>query len=133
MFTPIPHTEVAVTRGITGWPSFLLVDASEVDAWFVARVIIGRDLACHTMLFANAQVMLAVMDGPEHKKIVELVMVTVRALQIESHRILRVWGSTAQPDLDLVAESAAGDHLACSTGTRIAPRPNLSLLLDVDR
>lgn len=131
MFAPIPHSQIEDAHGLTAWPRFLLVDASEADSWFVARVIIGRDLSCHTMLFANAQAMLAVMDGPEHKKIVDLVMVTVRSLQIETHRILRVWGSTAQPDLDLIAESAGGDHLACSTGTRIVPRRDLSPLLDI--
>ena len=131
MFTPVPHSEIEDAHGIIGWPRFLLVDASEAEAWFVARVIIGRDLSCHTMLFASAQAMLAVMDGPEHKKIVDLVMVTVCALQIETHRILRVWGSAAQPDLDLIAESEAGVHLACSTGTMAASRQSLSPLLDV--
>jgi hypothetical protein len=131
MFAPIPHSKIEDAHGLTGWPRFLLVDASEADAWFVAKVIIGRDLACHTMLFSNAQSMLAVMDGPEHKKIVDLIMVTARSLQIETHRILRVWGSATQPDLDLIAESAGGDHLACSTGTRIVPRRDLSPLLDI--
>ena len=75
--------------------------------------------------------MLAAMDGPEHKKIADLVMVTVRSSQIETHRIRRVWGSAAQPDLDLIAESMDGDHLACSTGTRVVPRWNLSPRLDI--
>ena len=131
MFTPIPHSQIEHAHGITGWLRFLLVDASETNAWFVARGIIGRDLACHTILFANAQAMLAVMDGPERKRIVDLVIIAMRVLQIETYRILRVWGSAGQPDIDLIAESAAGDHLACSTGTMVLSRQDLSRLLDL--
>ena len=131
MFTPIPHSRIEDASGLTGWPRFLLVDTSEADTWFVARVIVGRDLSCHTMLFANAQTMLAVMDGPEHKKIVDLVLVIVRALRIESHRILRLWGTAAQQDLDVIAESSEGHHLACSTGTNVLLRPDLVPVLDI--
>lgn len=133
MFTPLPMFKVEDEAGLTGWPSYLLVEVPDEDPWFTARVVVSQDLSYHTMLFSSAETLLETARDTNGKRILGILMVTAKYQRIESHAVLRLWTKHSQPGFGIEAELVDGTHLACGTGARVAPKPELDLLLDVNR